>query len=325
VSLAAFAGWGFELAGRRWVWARGAAWVALAAWGITSYAALWVRHDSPQTYTSYAAVMTGDKRYEDAVRWCDNALQIDVQDPEAWRIRGESLSDMERHPEALRDLQECVRLNPRDAQAYLEMGSIYLRNGQAAAAEAAARQARKEDPQNAYGLLMLGQSLAVQGKYEEAAGALREGLGMLPDKSAAHRILGSVYQAVGRYQESRRHLEYSVHFAPRDPVALTSLSWFLSTCPRNDLRDGAAAVRLGERAAELSRGPDLIQALRALAAARAETGQFAAAVELGEALVKRLRELKAEDMAAQMDAELQFYRAGRPYRDAGREARGPEG
>ena len=69
--------------------------------------------------------------------------------------------------------------------------------------------------------------------------------------------------------------------APDSPRMLDELAWLLATYPDSELRDGAEAVRLAERACALTdrRVPAL---LATLAAAYAETGDFSRGIAAGE-------------------------------------------
>jgi cytochrome c-type biogenesis protein CcmH/NrfG len=59
--------------------------------------------------------------------------------------------------------------------------------------------------------------------------------------------------------------------------ALNNLAWILATDSNAELRDGAEAVRLAERACELASGRQTVF-IGTLAAAYAESGQFEKAV-----------------------------------------------
>ena len=70
--------------------------------------------------------------------------------------------------------------------------------------------------------------------------------------------------------------------------ALNNLAWLLAAHPSDALRNGAEAVRLAERACELSEHREPVM-LGTLAAAYAEAGRFGDAVKTAE---------KARDLAA---------------------------
>jgi len=102
--------------------------------------------------------------------------------------------------------------------------------------------------------------------------------------------------------------------SPRGSYDLTQLALLRATSPCDDLRDGAAAMILAQRAVKLF-GENHPPALDALAAALAETGRIDAAREVG----RRARQLAPKNprsnavwWAAQ---RLAAYERGEPYRE----------
>ena len=100
------------------------------------------------------------------------------------------------------------------------------------------------------------------------------------------------------------------------------LAWILASCPEARFRDGKRAVAEATRAAELTNWKDS-DALRALAAAYAEAGDFANAVrwqqrslEVEQEFHKRFPPPNRGGMAAPSgsDSALELYKAGKPFR-----------
>ena len=102
---------------------------------------------------------------------------------------------------------------------------------------------------------------------------------------------------------------------PQSPEILNNLAWILATCPEASVRDGAGAVRLGERACELTRFERTLM-VGTLAAAYAEAGRFAEAVSTAQKACALAAESGAAALARKNQQLLQLYRAGRPYREA---------
>ena len=97
---------------------------------------------------------------------------------------------------------------------------------------------------------------------------------------------------------------------PDDAATLNHLAWLRATCPLDEVRDGAAAVRDATRACELTEygTPGYLDTL---AAAHAESGRFEDAVRWQEKAIK----LVAGDHRADYEARLALYKAGKAYRD----------
>ena len=95
--------------------------------------------------------------------------------------------------------------------------------------------------------------------------------------------------------------------------AYNSLAWIFATHQEAQVRNGAEAVRLAERACELTdyKAPPLLDTL---AAAYAEAGQFDKAVETAEKAIQLVRTAKREEIATDIQNRLNLYKAKRPYR-----------
>ncbi len=99
---------------------------------------------------------------------------------------------------------------------------------------------------------------------------------------------------------------------PDFPGALNNLAWILSTSPDPACRDGTEAVRLAQKACDLT-GHKRAEMLGTLAAAYAEAGRFPEAIAAGEKAGK----LAAGDgnlgLKEKNDKLLALYREGKPY------------
>jgi hypothetical protein len=88
----------------------------------------------------------------------------------------------------------------------------------------------------------------------------------------------------------------------------------LAASPNDELRDGAEAVRLAERACELTHyGEPLF--VGTLAAAYAESGRFPEAVTMAEKAEQLATSAGLTAVAAKNRQLLEFYRAGKPYHE----------
>src|SRR4029077_14766586 len=98
---------------------------------------------------------------------------------------------------------------------------------------------------------------------------------------------------------------------PNHVQTLRRVAWLLSTSREPSLRDGAEAVALAERASRLTGNQDA-SILDALAAAYAESGRFADAVETGN---RSLRLAGQQELLPAIQARVSLYERKAPYRD----------
>ncbi|HZR17580.1 MAG TPA: protein kinase [Verrucomicrobiae bacterium] len=103
------------------------------------------------------------------------------------------------------------------------------------------------------------------------------------------------------------------------PQDLNQLAWRLATSANPQVRDGRTAVRLAERAVDLTKrkNPNLLDTL---AAAYAETGQFNKALTIqleAISIIKGDPQTSGDDgTLKEMQERQELYRRGQPYHDA---------
>jgi hypothetical protein len=95
--------------------------------------------------------------------------------------------------------------------------------------------------------------------------------------------------------------------------ALSRIGWILSTDPDPQLRNGVEAVRQAQRANDKAQRRN-VAILDVLAAAQAETGDFAQAIETAELAYKLALENNQPLDAEAVARRLALYRQSKPYR-----------
>jgi tetratricopeptide (TPR) repeat protein len=142
--------------------------------------------------------------------------------------------------------------------------------------------------------------------------------------SIGHQNVGLIAEALGDFEtalaEFRNCVEAREKLCEAVPNSDTlkrdlayidkRLAWLLATCPSDELRDGDAAVRYGERGCELT-DYEQTDALQKLAAAYAEAGDFAKAIETQQKAIATETDVSAK---AEMGVRLLQYLARKPYR-----------
>jgi tetratricopeptide (TPR) repeat protein len=207
-----------------------------------------------------------------------SAIEGPLSQPDIWHLRGTLRLAKEDHQGAIDDLSQAIERLPTLGAAWRDRGLARLQAGDIEAALADTHEAVRLDPNDAIALNNRGVARAKLGDWAGAADDLRG----------------------------------AIRLAPEFPNPYRHLAWLLATCPEDALCDGPAAVEHATRALELTEWKRS-EWLEVLAAAHAEAGNMAAAIEWQE---KHLRVLPLGDArAAEAAARLEFYRDGRPLRE----------
>jgi tetratricopeptide (TPR) repeat protein len=207
-------------------------------------------------------------------------------------------------------LRRAVELRPTSADLHYRLGIVLQANDDLEGAMSHLRQALDLDPDHAAARAGLGAALAALGRFDEAIGCYRAILRSRFNDPEAHHALGSALIMTGRLDEGLPHLREAVRLKPDWTVALNDTAWILATFGAH--RQPAEAVRLAERANELTDDPDA-NLLDTLAAAYAAAGRFEEAVTVGEAARERALAEGDADLELEIARRLELYRRGESY------------
>lgn len=149
--------------------------------------------------------------------------------------------------------------------------------------------------------------------WQSSETLMRHALDATGENYVAHSYLGVARLDAGDAAGALKHWRDAARIQPGYATVANNLAWLLATHPDARLRDGTEALRHAERAVVLTRARP--ETLDTLAAAQAEAGQAGRAVATAERALSAARAAGNEALAAQVEAHLARYRAGRPWRE----------
>ncbi|MCL2711164.1 MAG: tetratricopeptide repeat protein [Planctomycetaceae bacterium] len=126
--------------------------------------------------------------------------------------------------------------------------------------------------------------------------------------------------SLGLHAEAIEALEKVTEVDPEDFTSINNLAWILATSPIDSVRDGARAVELAEKAAELSRRKEAF-VLSTLAAAYAEVGDFEKAREWSKISVEVAKkergktEERRKELLEHLQKEWECFSQDKPFRE----------
>jgi hypothetical protein len=118
----------------------------------------------------------------------------------------------------------------------------------------------------------------------------------------------------GQYGEGIRSLRRQLDREPNDLWAAENLAWALATCPDDQFRNGPEAVALAKWVTD-EKGGNEPRSLDTLAAAYAEVGDYAKAVQTSRQALRLARARGFVDLASGIERRVGVYEAGQAYRD----------
>jgi tetratricopeptide (TPR) repeat protein len=262
------------------------------------------------------------------------------------------------YDEAVEDFTQATRLDAAHAPAYAARAEAWARKHYRERELDDITQAVRLEPRNTGYRVVKAQSHSAQGRHEEAIAEFNAALGLEPDSPSlwvargnewrrhlkldaaiadyTHAIelnpnftLGYISrgQAWRQRRDFGRAIQEFAEAARREPnssIAHMSLARVLATCNDSHSRNGKWAVDEATRACELTNWQDP-DCLDTLAAACAESEDFASAIKWQNRAIERLRQnassvlLRAMDYGGRkgvgFEDRLAFYKSRKPTRE----------
>jgi tetratricopeptide (TPR) repeat protein len=229
-----------------------------------------IRQDPKVAYLNdLGAALQRQKRYDEALKAFDKAIQFKPDDAELWRHLGNILVQLNRDNEALLSYQHALKLQPHDFDAASKSGALLYRQARWKEALAYFDICEALRPNQAVTLRL--RAIAHRG--------LRNYHGYLTDSLQARALdppnaedcnnIGEALQFLGRETEAIAWFDQALALAPDDPTILANKACALSQLQH---LDEAAAIysRVGTIA------PDHALSQWNLALLKLSTGDFAA-------------------------------------------------
>ena len=265
-------------------------------------------------HNALGCLLVVEGKLDKAVAHFREALRCEPDDILALNNLGTTLTDQGRPTEAVPLLRQAIRLKPAYAEAHYNLANAWFALKRMPEAASEYESALRLDPKNALAHYKLGHVFYTSKQDDAAAQQYRLALAASPDHAESHYQLAVVLAAHEQAPEAIAHFRQAVRLKPDWVEPINNLAWLLATHPQTSNRDGAEALRLATHAVELTHTNDAA-ALDTLAAACAETRQFAQAVKTAEQAASLAANAQQHELARQIQARLQTYRQERPYRE----------
>ena len=283
---------------------------SIAQWKL----ALAISPGDAKAHNNLGRALAGKGDFDQAIIHWQKALEIDPRYWEAHNNLGAALVEQGKVNEAIAHLKLVLEANPNYGEVHGNLGRALAAKGKSDEAIAEWRKAIELSPNYAQAFNDLGAELSRKGRAEEAIAAWQRATVANPGFAPAHFNLGNALDARGKVKLALAAWRNGLAVDPNHVPTLRRAAWRLSTDRDASLHNAAEAIALAERAARLTGGQDA-NVLDGLAAAYAEAGRFAEAVETGNRALRLATQQGKQDLAAEIKARVGLYERKTPYRD----------
>lgn len=171
---------------------------------------------------------------------------------------------------------------------------------------------KPEYENDSFFLVGRGEAYVGDGDWAKAMADFEKAVKLDPQSGAALNSRAVLRRKSGEFDKALQDHYQALTISPWLWQGMADLAWLLATCPDDKYRDGAKAVQIAEQAVRYRITPDTLDAL---AAAYAETKDYARAVKVEEAAVHLLTHKWESERAEVFRKHLESYKAGKPWRE----------
>jgi tetratricopeptide (TPR) repeat protein len=236
---------------------------------------------SPRGYEALGRWRLAQKKYGDAERLFEQALERNPNDTEA--LRGVVLTYLAQNQrdKALARVQAQIQKQPKNGSSYVLLASLQVDSKDLPAAEASAQKALELDDKNAQAVTLFTRIEFARGSVDKAVSAWQQWIKDKPNDATGYVMLGSLEDARQNRPQAQKWYEEALKLKPDQPVAANNLAYLmLETGQNTDL-----ALTLAQTA---RRGmPNSPQSADTLAWAYYHKGTYSMARDLLQDAVKR--------------------------------------
>lgn len=238
------------------------------------------------------------------------ALKVDPKNVSALVLRAQARLEQDDYDGALEDINQALKLRPDLTPSLRLRAIIYAMQEKLDEAAADLEKLREQMPDDLQTLFQLAYVYSAQKKSRQAISVYDAAIKIDPDNWMLRRGRGDAYLNIGEHAKAVSDFNKVLELEPDDSHTLNNLAWVLATSPDAEVRDGARAVELAEKACELTEY-EQAHIISTLAAGYAEMGNFEKAIEWA----RRAVEAADEDVRQNVINELLSYESGKAWRE----------
>ncbi len=275
--------------------------------------ALWFKPFQEQAHIFLGIALAKQGKLDQAADHYLAAIKLNGQSAVAHNNLAKLFHTQGRLDDSIAHYSAALESAPGLAQAHNNLGILLLQRGQLVEGTAHLREALRLKPGDPESQLNLAQALAQQQQWAEAADLFAKTVTAATADPHAHCQFAVTLAHLKRTREAMSHYASALLLQPDLVAALDGLSWILATAANPAFRNGVEAVRMADRACELTGRKDAAK-LKTLAAAYAEAGRFPEAVATAQTARELAAQAPSKELADECRLMLEQFKAAKPWR-----------
>ncbi len=265
-------------------------------------------------YNYLGAVFIRKGNLDGAIAHFQRAAEILPGRAEFHNNLGISLLQKGRVDEAIAQLRTALEIQPDSAKGYDNLGTALLQTHQLDEAIANFEKGLGLHPGDANAQQSLGSAYLQKHQVDDAIVHFRKAQQIQPSFTQAHIDLGDALLQKGQLDEAIVQFQMALELQTNSSYILNNLAWIRAANAQERFRNGAEAVRLAERACQVTdyKVPLMIGTL---AAAYAEAGRFDDAMAAAERARDLALALGRKEVAEKNTELIQLFKTRQPYHE----------
>ncbi len=265
--------------------------------------ALEINPDNLQVHYNLAMALLSQNDYETAVGHFEKAIEMDPNRPEFHNGIAKALVFLRRPQEVELHLRKSLELEPKQPDALNSLGGALAVQNKTKEAIGYWQKALVFIPDSYeihHNLAVAFESL---GNVNKAIEHWKKVSQLKPDDIESHYKLARLYYQAGDTAEAAAHWTEALRLKPDWPEVLNDLAWVKATTDVEVIADANEAVRLSEKACELTEYNNAAY-LDTLSVCYAGVGRTAEAIEIGRKALQLARDSELQQLAEEIQSHL---------------------
>jgi arylsulfatase A-like enzyme/Tfp pilus assembly protein PilF len=252
------------------------------------------------------------KDYQAAIDQWRKTLEVTPDRPDVHEGIALAMMKMKRVDEAIVEYGKSLEIEPDRVRLINALGAAQADIKKYDEALATYKRSLKSESDQPAINSIIAEILWKQGKLAEAGEYYKAALKLKHDMPSAHNSLAGVYFGLGDLDKAVEHLKHALNKRPDWVDVLNNIAWMSAVYKNKDFHNPAEAVRLAQRACELTGYKDPAR-LDTLSVAYAAADKFAEAVETAEKAITVAEATGDKKMADDIRKHLELFKASTAY------------